>query len=355
MPTVKYVRIPADISEPLEELELEVPPDLETNLSCFTTTLQDYFRRTGGAFTAEGKAAMKESVVARLQQQQPGSAGPDMEMLDRLAESQTVDIVQVLPATKNSEYMGVNLYVDDKGVSRGSPRNARASAICQQCGSNTDILGDGFLARVWDDQEGFERHDFTIADVSSDAPWVQLAARLAAQRLDPQAAAARLQEINTPKAGPAQPELGVDERIAAGAAERAAGTTAFKGGDLSQAASKYEAALALFHPLPDGFPSDGAAATSAAELRLACELNLAMCRLKLNEPYLALNACDRAVELDGKSAKAWYRRGLACMVLEQYEAARRHLTRACQLEPGNREIREKIDECKTLSAAKHGA
>ena len=162
MSTVTYLLVPADADAPMQELTLEVPSDLDKNIGCLTTLLQDYYRRTAGAFTQQGKDAMIDSVKQRLKETQP-DAKPDETMLSKLAESQTVDIIQVLPATVDSGYVGVNLYVDDKGASRGSPLNARATAICAQCGCPTDVLGDGFFARVWDDQEGFERRDFTMA------------------------------------------------------------------------------------------------------------------------------------------------------------------------------------------------
>ena len=118
MSTVKYLLVPADVDLPMQELTLEVPADLEKNIACLTTLLQDYCRRTAGAFTQEGKSAMIDAVKSRLKEQQP-DAKPDETMLSKLAESQTVDIVQVLPATVDSGYVGVSLYVDDKGVSRG--------------------------------------------------------------------------------------------------------------------------------------------------------------------------------------------------------------------------------------------
>ena len=115
------------------------------------------------------------------------------DVLDRFAESQTCDIVQLLSSTAASGWMGVNLYVDDKGVAKGSPLNARASAICGQCGLPTEVRGDAFVAKLWDDQEGFVRHDFTLADCASDAAWVVEAQARNANRTDPQAAMARLQ------------------------------------------------------------------------------------------------------------------------------------------------------------------
>ena len=40
--------------------------------------------------------------------------------------------------------------------------------------------------------------------------------------------------------------------------------------------------------------------------------------------------------VDEASAKAWVRRGQACMKLHQYAAARKNLTRACTLAPSSR-------------------
>lgn len=77
-----------------------------------------------------------------------------------------------------------------------------------------------------------------------------------------------------------------------------------------------------------------------------------MCRLKQEKPFEAISACDRALEIDDGAAKAWYRRGQACMKLQQFGVARKNLTRAATLNPRSREIREEIDTCKRLAAVK---
>ena len=46
-------------------------------------------------------------------------------------------------------------------------------------------------------QEGFERQNLTMADLSSDAPWVQLAAKRNAGRVDPQAAALVCKDLDS--------------------------------------------------------------------------------------------------------------------------------------------------------------
>ena len=110
---------------------------------------------------------------------------------------------------------------------------------------------------------------------------------------------------------------------------------------------RFEAGLALFLGGPEG-----SAAAAAKEVQLGCLLNVAACQLRLEQPYAAIAACDRAVALDEDSVKGWFRRGQACLALGQLDAARKDLTRACQLAPSSREIRDALDKCKRGSAPK---
>ena len=263
MTSVTYVLIPANNDEPMQEMQLPVPEQLEENISALTTALNSYYRATAGVASARGKQKLIDDMRAK------GNALGD-DVLDRFAESQTCDIVQLLPSTAASGWMGVNLYVDDKGVAKGSPLNARASAICGQCGLPTEVRGDAFVAKLWDDQEGFVRHDFTLADCASDAAWVVEAQARNANRTDPQAAMARLQpggDLGGGAAAAGAARFGVRGAARAGGGGRAAGTDAFKAGDVDAAAEKYAAALALWTPMPPP-PSieDPATGQSATDL-----------------------------------------------------------------------------------------
>eukprot|EP00966_Prymnesium_polylepis_P142444 3288923-Prymnesium_polylepis.1 len=53
-----YVLIPANDDDPMEELSMEEPEDLESNIGCMTKVLQDYFRKNTGTQTEEGKRAL---------------------------------------------------------------------------------------------------------------------------------------------------------------------------------------------------------------------------------------------------------------------------------------------------------
>lgn len=355
----KYAYVPADSSEPMHDLSLAVPPTLEENIGCLTKALQDHFRRTAPVAGEAGKQAVMDSVLEQLQKNSPGAQAPDERMLGMLAESQTVDIVQLLPATAQTGYVGVSLYVDDKGIAKGSPMNARASALCTACGMPTEVRGDAFVARAWDDQDGFERMDLTVTDLSSDAPWVREAVKANASRADPSAAAAKLQAMNVQPPPPPAAPLG--ERLAAATAAKAEGNECFKRGDVDGAATKYAEAAAQLGASGGGGATGGSGTSAvedmsdvsaAAALEVVCLVNLAMCRLKQGQPFEAIGACDRAIELDKDAGKAWYRRGQACMALSQFAAARRNLNRAATLLPASREVRDEYVKCQALLAEK---
>eukprot|EP00965_Chrysotila_dentata_P111431 3684402-Pleurochrysis_carterae.AAC.1 len=61
-PTFSYVLIPWDDSEPLQQLSLRNPTDLQESLGCLTTELQGHFRKYGGSVGDEGKEALKKSL-----------------------------------------------------------------------------------------------------------------------------------------------------------------------------------------------------------------------------------------------------------------------------------------------------
>lgn len=352
MSTFTYTLIPADSSEPMQDITLPVPPTLEDNIGCLTKALNAHYSRVAPIVGEAGKQAVMDSVKEQLQKNNPDAATPDEKMLGLLATSQTVDIVQLLPCTQASGYIGVNLYVDDKGQSKRSPENQRASQICAACGLPQAVLGDAFLAKMWDDQDGFERQDITTADVRSDAAWVREAAERNANRTDPSAAAKQL-GINTAASMPPPPPTDpLCERLPLAVTAKAAGTECFKQGDVASAAEKYSEAADLLRGSSSSSVADDEQQKQAVELLVTCLTNLAMCRLKQTRPTCALEACDRAITIEEGNGKAWFRRGQACMALDQYAAAQKNLHRAATLMPASREVRDELTRCQAKVAEK---
>jgi len=351
--SVKYVLIPAADDSAITELELAIPPTLEENIGALTKALNDYYRRQTGELSDAQRDALVSSVRQQVAEKNKDSAPPDERMLSQVALSQTCDILQLLPPTPKSSWVGVSMYVDDKGVAKQLPPNRRASEVCRQCGLSVEVLGDAFVARAWDDQEGYERQHFDAAQLASDSEWMSAAREANAGRGTPGEAQQRLAEMNAKQAAWSEPDLELGERLARAEAWRGKGTASFKGGDVAAAAAAYAEALSLLQPAPAVL--DAAAADRVGALRLPCLLNLAACRLREARPFEAISACDAAVGIDAGSAKAWYRRGQACAALGQLEAARKNLLQACKLAPSSREIRDEYEKVKEAAAKQASA
>ena len=353
--TFVYTLVPSADEDAIRELRMAVPESLEENIGCLTKALQDHYRRVAPIEGEAGKQAVMTSVREQLQRNNPDAGAPDESMLGMLAQSQTVDIVQLLPATAATGFFGVNMYVDDKGQSKGSPINARASAICAACGLPTEVRGDAFVAKLWDDQDGFERHDLRTSDLASDAPWVLEAKQRNEARSDPAAAARQLSALSNGGAGAQVPTEPLGQRLSQATAAKASGNERFREADVDGAAVQYDGALKLLGS-SSGIEADAEATdaekTASAELLLVCWVNLAACRLRQGQPYAAIEACDAAIAVDDGAGKAWYRRGQACMALEQYGVARKNLARAATLLPSSREVRDEHSRCLELLAQK---
>ena len=109
----------------------------------------------------------------------------DPETLETLLTSTSVDILSVAVPSKENEYFGVSLYCDDKGKAKKLPLNERATGLGSACGlAGQTFNGDIFLSRMFDDQEeNWFRVDFTMDDVSSNAPWVRRCAEQASRKV----------------------------------------------------------------------------------------------------------------------------------------------------------------------------
>ena len=79
---------------------------------------------------------------------------------------------------------------------------------------------------------------------------------------------------------------------------------------------------------------------------LSCLLNRAACFLKMQRYGSAAKDCTRAVELEPKSVKAWYRRGEANYHMKRVDDARDDLARALQLSPTDQQIRRLYEKAK---------
>ncbi|XP_071376561.1 FK506-binding protein-like [Centroberyx affinis] len=135
------------------------------------------------------------------------------------------------------------------------------------------------------------------------------------------------------------------------------GGVRFRSGDVWGAADSYSRALKLLITLHSRISesgmkgqeqkdSDGCDETqtlpqdspvpSANEYRtMKADLhsNLSLCQLKLNQPERARANAAKATQLEPRGAKAWYRLGQACQMVNELEEARRAFRRLLELQP----------------------
>jgi len=170
----KYVFIPAADCEPMQEMTYsEDVVTLETD--SFRPFCENFF-------ASAGKTADRAVLLEQLKQrtgvdvtEKAGESKLGPEAMDRLLSSTSVEIFPVQLPTKESGFHGISAYCDDKGVAKELEENTRASGLVQACGyPGQTFRGDIFLGRVFDDNEDeWKRIDFTLADCSTDASWVE--------------------------------------------------------------------------------------------------------------------------------------------------------------------------------------
>ena len=151
-------------------------------------------------------------------------------------------------------------------------------------------------------------------------------------------------------------QLTADEKLAEMAKYRENGNRLFKAGHFKRAARRYEEALKKEPKEKDDFASVASAEKAARleevrKIKLSAHLNLAACHLKLNEPQLALEQSNGALEIDLTSVKALYRRGQARLLLGDVEGARSDLLEAAKRDPQNRDVRKELERLKAQAAA----
>ncbi|KAM9377243.1 peptidyl-prolyl cis-trans isomerase FKBP4 [Pholidichthys leucotaenia] len=145
-------------------------------------------------------------------------------------------------------------------------------------------------------------------------------------------------------------EMNTSEKLEQSGIVKEKGTQYFKEGKYKQASMQYKRIVSwLMHE--SGL--SGEDETKAKTLQLAAHLNLAMCYLKLQEPKLAQEHCDKALEMDLSNEKALFRRGEALFGMNEFERARDDFQRVLQLYPANKAAKSQVVLCQKRIREQH--
>jgi len=215
MRTFSTVLIPADGAAMEEQT---VSYTAETEVGCLMEHCKGRFAaatttaagRGGGSGPQEAIRQQVRAQLAEATQKQGAAPGTpvDETTVQMLMNSmgQLVDVVMLMPNSKLADFVGVSLYVDDRGQAKQLPVNARACGLAAACGLQVQVRGDAFVARLRDNDDDFERLDFGMADCSSTAAWVRQACEFNRRR-GAGGEAAALEKLKLDAAAAKKPEL----------------------------------------------------------------------------------------------------------------------------------------------------
>lgn len=77
--------------------------------------------------------------------------------------------------------------------------------------------------------------------------------------------------------------------------------------------------------------------SSSVKLQLAANLNAAACHLKLKNFRKAIEACEKALELDATSEKGLFRMAQGYFGLSEFEDAIKYFSKVVEINPENKE------------------
>ncbi|XP_033099979.1 peptidyl-prolyl cis-trans isomerase FKBP5-like [Anneissia japonica] len=139
-------------------------------------------------------------------------------------------------------------------------------------------------------------------------------------------------------------EMDTDQKIEAAIKAKARGTTKFKSGAYQDAIKNWTRITSLLEYASD-LDDDLEKKEKWNSVKLAGFLNLAMAYLKTEEYLQALKNCEKALELDVASVKAYFRRAQAQMGMNNNEVAKKDLEKVLELEPTNKAAKNQLTIC----------
>jgi len=160
--TFTFVYIPSDLSSAITVQSASKSGGLESDALRLASE-SHFASNTTSEFRAEHDKMVNEMFDSKGMKAQGSYPG--------LALSVEIIVLQ-LPTVENG-FTGVSMYCDQNGKLKKLDLNSRASSLCQSCGHLNQIYGDVFVGRYHDDESlPWERLDFGLDDLNSDASWM---------------------------------------------------------------------------------------------------------------------------------------------------------------------------------------
>lgn len=134
-------------------------------------------------------------------------------------------------------------------------------------------------------------------------------------------------------------EMDADERLEQAEIVKQKGTKYFKEHQWQLAKRNYQK---IIDYLDMETSLEGEKKTKRDSLMLAAHLNMAMVYLKLSEYNSTVDSCDKALEMDPKSEKAYFRRGQALLSLQEFDDAIKDFKICLEIDPNNKAAKNQV-------------
>ncbi|XP_010552023.1 PREDICTED: peptidyl-prolyl cis-trans isomerase FKBP65-like [Tarenaya hassleriana] len=138
-------------------------------------------------------------------------------------------------------------------------------------------------------------------------------------------------------------EMYTQEKIEAAESKKEEGNALFKAGKYAKALKRYDKAVGYIE-YGSAFGEEERKKTK--ELRAACDLNKAACKLKQREYREAVELCTKVLSGEEENVKALYRRAEAYMETDELELAEFDIKKALHIDPSNREVKSEYRKLK---------
>lgn len=152
----------------------------------------------------------------------------------------------------------------------------------------------------------------------------------------------RLNQFENPKIW----ELSNDERLQCARQFKDKGNRYFQQAKYELAAKLYD--KVVYYIGPPEIEKLNAANQEKDQVLLAGYLNLAQTYLQLDKPFDAIKNCELALQIDAKSVKAIFRKGIAHAMCKEYDLAIELFRKVLQLDATNRVAAKELDKCLSL-------
>ncbi|CAF0988898.1 unnamed protein product [Didymodactylos carnosus] len=137
-------------------------------------------------------------------------------------------------------------------------------------------------------------------------------------------------------------QMNDNEKLEQAEVLKKSGASLFKDGHFRVALKKYSTIVDYLQSA--NFESDNDK-DKCRQLKLTSHSNIALCNLKLEQYVECINACEKALELDGQNEKCLFRRGEAYLALNDFDVAVKDFQAVLKINPSNSAAKQQIQKC----------